>query len=141
MLIIELSGLCVSLLSRLYYFVAFVVFFFLFMCFFFQAEGGLRFLVRSRGLGDVYKRQHNDRLVERISRSGLPAEMELKEKSVVEFTAPNGGCPLYTSEAAHERSRGDLGGRRNIKKKKNKSNEDLGKVMQKKHIITLNRII
>jgi FKBP-type peptidyl-prolyl cis-trans isomerase SlpA len=35
--------------------------------------------------------QHNDRLVERISRSGLPAEMELKENSVVEFTAPNGG--------------------------------------------------
>ena len=35
--------------------------------------------------------QHNDRLVERISRSGLPAEMELKENSVVEFTAQNGG--------------------------------------------------
>ena len=26
-------------------------------CFFFQAEDGLRDLVRSRGLGDVYKRQ------------------------------------------------------------------------------------
>jgi len=25
--------------------------------FFFQAEGGIRDLVRSRGLGDVYKRQ------------------------------------------------------------------------------------
>ncbi|PKO85124.1 MAG: peptidylprolyl isomerase, partial [Betaproteobacteria bacterium HGW-Betaproteobacteria-12] len=35
--------------------------------------------------------QHNERLVERIVRSGLPAEMELKENSVVEFTAPNGG--------------------------------------------------
>ncbi len=35
--------------------------------------------------------QHNPRLVERISRAGLPAEMELKENSVVEFTAPNGG--------------------------------------------------
>ena len=35
--------------------------------------------------------QHNDRLVERIARKGLPAEMELKENSVVEFTAPNGG--------------------------------------------------
>jgi len=34
---------------------------------------------------------HNERLVERIARSGLPAEMELKENSVVEFTAPNGG--------------------------------------------------
>ena len=27
------------------------------MCFFFQAEDGIRDLVRSRGLGDVYKRQ------------------------------------------------------------------------------------
>ena len=30
---------------------------FLFLCFFFQAEDGIRDLVRSRGLGDVYKRQ------------------------------------------------------------------------------------
>ena len=29
--------------------------------FFFQAEDGIRDLVRSRGLGDVYKRQHRDR--------------------------------------------------------------------------------
>ena len=27
--------------------------------FFFQAEDGIRDLVRSRGLGDVYKRQHS----------------------------------------------------------------------------------
>ena len=27
------------------------------ICFFFQAEDGIRYLVRSRGLGDVYKRQ------------------------------------------------------------------------------------
>ena len=33
-----------------------VVFFF-FNFFFFQAEDGIRDLVRSRGLGDVYKRQ------------------------------------------------------------------------------------
>ena len=31
--------------------------FFFFWCFFFQAEDGIRYLVRSRGLGDVYKRQ------------------------------------------------------------------------------------
>ena len=30
------------------------------MCFFFQAEDGIRYLVRSRGLGDVYKRQALD---------------------------------------------------------------------------------
>ena len=28
--------------------------------FFFQAEDGIRYLVRSRGLGDVYKRQGGD---------------------------------------------------------------------------------
>ena len=33
---------------------------------------------------------HNLRLVERIARSALPADMELKENSVVEFGAPNG---------------------------------------------------
>ena len=36
----------------------FVFFFFLFS-FFFQAEDGIRDLVRSRGLGDVYKRQQS----------------------------------------------------------------------------------
>ena len=36
--------------------------------------------------------EHNPRLVERIARSGLPADMELKENSIVEFTAPNGAA-------------------------------------------------
>ena len=40
-------------------------------CFFFQAEDGIRDLVRSRGLGDVYKRQDSvpnaTSLVERFS--------------------------------------------------------------------------
>lgn len=34
---------------------------------------------------------HNERLVERIARAALPADMELKPNSVVEFSAPNGG--------------------------------------------------
>ena len=34
------------------------------VCFFFQAEDGIRDLVRSRGLGDVYKRQLLDRVDE-----------------------------------------------------------------------------
>ena len=34
-----------------------IFFFLLFVVFFFQAEYGIRDLVRSRGLGDVYKRQ------------------------------------------------------------------------------------
>ena len=33
------------------------------VCFFFQAEDGIRDLVRSRGLGDVYKRQVFDVVV------------------------------------------------------------------------------
>ena len=44
--------------SLLVIFVFFVFFFFLFCSFFFQAEDGIRYLVRSRGLGDVYKRQN-----------------------------------------------------------------------------------
>ena len=38
-------------------FFVFVSFLFFFFYFFFQAEDGIRDLVRSRGLGDVYKRQ------------------------------------------------------------------------------------
>ena len=34
--------------------------FFICILFFFQAEDGIRDLVRSRGLGDVYKRQYLD---------------------------------------------------------------------------------
>ena len=35
----------------------------MFVFFFFQAEDGIRDLVRSRGLGDVYKRQAEYRIV------------------------------------------------------------------------------
>ena len=42
----------------LFFFVVFVFIFIVFSFFFFQAEDGIRYLVRSRGLGDVYKRQH-----------------------------------------------------------------------------------
>ena len=47
-------------------FVLFVFFFFFLLCCFFQAEDGIRDLVRSRGLGDVYKRQgHRRAMLER----------------------------------------------------------------------------
>ena len=36
--------------------------YFLIFFFFFQAEDGIRDLVRSRGLGDVYKRQRYNRI-------------------------------------------------------------------------------
>ena len=40
-----------------FFFISCFFFFFCLFLFFFQAEDGIRDLVRSRGLGDVYKRQ------------------------------------------------------------------------------------
>ena len=85
--------------------------------FFFQAEDGIRDLVRSRGLGDVYKRQ-----VFNGGRGALPGGRygqvghELLEIEVAQDGLQM-GCLLYTSDAADERSSVDLGGRRIIKKK------------------------
>ena len=42
---------------RLYLVMSILIFVSVFRLFFFQAEDGIRDLVRSRGLGDVYKRQ------------------------------------------------------------------------------------
>ena len=101
--------------------------------FFFQAEDGIRDLVRSRGLGDVYKRQ-----VPVIEMNGEPFVMppmlfrqadpdhlrthaekrDLVDRSQKYELVPFEGCLLYTSDAADERSSVDLGGRRIIKKKK-----------------------
>src|SRR5665811_2067707 len=43
----------------------------LFFVFFFQAEDGIRDLVRSRGLGDVYKRQRSRRSGKRLLLRGM----------------------------------------------------------------------
>ena len=87
--------------------------------FFFQAEDGIRDLVRSRGLGDVYKRQVQLGCGHRVE-SGPPQVREIRIAEAVTpdlmFAKP-GDCLLYTSEAADERSSVDLGGRRIIKKK------------------------
>ena len=86
--------------------------------FFFQAEDGIRDLVRSRGLGDVYKRQLE---------CGEVYQLCTAQEVVKEHPAPFQSlwvpvdydiCLLYTSDAADERSSVDLGGRRIIKKKK-----------------------
>ena len=86
--------------------------------FFFQAEDGIRDLVRSRGLGDVYKRQH----LHLTEKNGLSNNSILNIDGHGEaiWLATLGGitCLLYTSDAADERSSVDLGGRRIIKKKK-----------------------
>ena len=86
--------------------------------FFFQAEDGIRYLVRSRGLGDVYKRQHNDPSI-------IRSKLCFDHYQTIGMTATRANhaevyinCLLYTSDAADERSSVDLGGRRIIKKKK-----------------------
>ena len=122
----------------------FVFFFF----FFLQAEDGIRDLVRSRGLGDVYKRQ-GYRVIELSGLVGglayvapgkVPSPYEGKnivlkhaaiqvlnyEKSSAIYYYDKGSfkefytCLLYTSDAADERSSVDLGGSRIIKKKNEK---------------------
>ena len=85
--------------------------------FFFQAEDGIRDLVRSRGLGDVYKRQAY----------AYEPSATLRTDEFIEVVAgrrvesPSGArvrvCLLYTSDAADDLLCVDLGGRRIIKKK------------------------
>ena len=85
--------------------------------FFFQAEDGIRDLVRSRGLGDVYKRQPLNSIIgfSRVIIKGIDGPVtELQQQ---DLTAIYNSCLLYTSDAADERSSVDLGGRRIINKK------------------------
>ena len=86
--------------------------------FFFQAEDGIRYLVRSRGLGDVYKRQRHagDGLHQPVGSPATGAGVPGGEDH--RLVAQHRLCLLYTSDAADERSSVDLGGRRIIKKKK-----------------------
>ena len=87
--------------------------------FFFQAEDGIRDLVRSRGLGDVYKRQARSCTMRRprccLTRTRSTARRSRPPRATSRWSC----CLLYTSDAADERSSVDLGGRRIIKKKKN----------------------
>ena len=84
--------------------------------FFFQAEDGIRDLVRSRGLGDVYKRQN----LYHLNAEEMPEDPDwTKNPQIDKMIRPRGvirSCLLYTSDAADERSSVDLGGRRIIKK-------------------------
>ena len=87
------------------------------MFFFFQAEDGIRDLVRSRGLGDVYKRQaQGDRWPLRKQQEHLHDACDKEGEEDIAHTE-RWICLLYTSDAADERSSVDLGGRRIIKKK------------------------
>ena len=112
--------------------------------FFFKTEAGIRDLVRSRGLGDVYKRQRpgRDRPDSILDLSGgqhiqepcwcAPQEAAKEDQRSPQqrphsrqrtpgahsVGQPANHCLLYTSDAADEQSSVDLGGRRIIKKKK-----------------------
>ena len=86
--------------------------------FFFQAEDGIRDLVRSRGLGDVYKRQAEARVGTEFAPHLIGDHLQkrrVRRQRCGDFVVI---CLLYTSDAADERSSVDLGGRRIIKKKK-----------------------
>ena len=89
----------------------------MFFVFFFQAEDGIRDLVRSRGLGDVYKRQAVIGAGAEVNGSKPPPDLGNAMTSRID-SVPANSCLLYTSDAADERSSVDLGGRRIIKKKK-----------------------
>eukprot|EP00831_Metopus_contortus_P084709 TRINITY_DN9683_c0_g1_i2.p1 TRINITY_DN9683_c0_g1~~TRINITY_DN9683_c0_g1_i2.p1 ORF type:complete len:139 (+),score=46.91 TRINITY_DN9683_c0_g1_i2:56-472(+) len=119
----------------------------LFFFFFFQAEDGIRDVERSRGLGDVYKRQvHGDseQLKSSLSQTEVDSvitslcnksklsgdvqdflqkllRIEVKERSSASDALQHPWiCLLYTSDAADDTPCVDLGGRRIIKKKKKK---------------------
>ena len=85
--------------------------------FFLQAEDGIRDLVRSRGLGDVYKRQAHD--IDEGVEVPTPRQVEAcaRRERRVDHGDRRVGCLLYTSDAADDLPRVDLGGRRSIKKK------------------------
>ena len=91
----------------------------LFFYFFFQAEDGIRDLVRSRGLGDVYKRQHQAR-ASTVANTGRRLNVRGHRACAAE-PANHGahGCLLYQSDAADDLLCVDLGGCRIIKKKQN----------------------
>ena len=87
---------------------------YLFCFFFFQAEDGIRDLVRSRGLGDVYKRQGV--ADQRVHQDRRERDHQQEGRAAARVTTVEAAdlCLLYTSDAADERSSVDLGGRRII---------------------------
>ena len=87
-----------------------------FLFFFFQAEDGIRDLVRSRGLGDVYKRQDLGFAIWDLGFGiwDLGALKNRHEGSKSRFLQNT--CLLYTSDAADDLLCVDLGGRRIIQK-------------------------
>ena len=88
--------------------------------FFFQAEDGIRVLVRSRGLGDVYKRQAGLTVPGRTPRRDRFDHDEPRTSGIRCSLCGTCSCLLYTSDAADDLLCVELGGRRIITKKKKK---------------------
>src|SRR5665254_28553 len=83
--------------------------------FFFQAEDGIRDAQESRGLGDVYKRQSQLKALKLHGMAECYAEIQAHNSELIDPV-----CLLYTSDAADDLTRVDVGVRRIIKKKKKK---------------------
>ena len=87
---------CVSLLlssgDSVFYIVHVIVFIYQ-SFFFFQAEDGIRDLVRSRGLGDVYKRQPLDRPLHGHQEAAILKSVE-HERNLVVSTGTGSGLSL-----------------------------------------------
>ena len=66
----------------------------LFSVFFFQAEDGIRDLVRSRGLGDVYKRQLRDRALHAFELGGAQTMTCGQQQQVAEVDGKVEGLSL-----------------------------------------------
>ena len=89
------------------------------MSFVCQAKDGIRDLGRSRGLGELYKRQTMAPPIRELAKNILhdPVEISIALSKPAEGVKQEAYvCLLYTSDAADERSSVDLGGRRIIKK-------------------------
>ena len=89
--------------------------------FFFQAEDGIRDAQESRGLGDVYKRQHLNKIMTGEFVSNIREEIKGRIKNLPGFGNRVYNCLLYTSDAADDLLCVDLGGRRLTKKKTNRN--------------------
>ncbi len=82
--------------------------------FFFQAEDGIRVLVRSRGLGDVYK---GPLQYPRVFFS-RPPPAKISQRFFFRDVPVAISCPSYISDAADDPPPVDPGGGRTVKKKK-----------------------
>ena len=71
------------------------------MFFFFQAEDGIRDLVRSRGLGDVYKRQHLEGAAVELALGHLARQLRQRVLRALHVQAHRLLGPLHVLSLIH----------------------------------------